>query len=192
MTADHSHPPKIQQFADFFRFVFCLMPFIGVVVPKASAAAPSQEVALVIPHTHWEGAVFKTREEYLEIGLPHIVKALYLLKKYPDYRFALDQMCYVRPFLERYPAEVAAFRDMVSKGRLQIVGGTDTMHDNNIPSGESIVRQYLLSKNYFREKLGYDVTTGWALDTFGHNAQMPQSEARGHELLLVSAWCSGY
>jgi alpha-mannosidase len=48
------------------------------------------------------------------------------------------------------------------------------MHDNNIPSGESIVRQYLYGKTYFREKLGYDVQTGWGLDTFGHNAQMPQ------------------
>ena len=157
-------------------FLFPVLSLIALAASSAPAAPPpaAQDVVLVVPHTHWEGAVFKTREEYLEIGLPNIVKALYLLKKYPDYRFALDQMCYVRPFLERYPAEVATFRDMVSKGRLQIVGGTDTMHDNNIPSGESIVRQYLLSKNYFREKLGYDVTTGWALDTFGHNAQMPQ------------------
>jgi hypothetical protein len=50
----------------------------------------------VIPHTHWEGAVFKTREEYLEIGLPHILKALYLLQNYPDYRFVLDQVAYVK------------------------------------------------------------------------------------------------
>ena len=83
-------------------------------------------------------------------------------------------MCYIRPFLERYPSEAAAFREFLAQGRLQIAGGTDTMHDNNTPSGESIVRQYLLGKSYFREKLGYDVTTGWALDTFGHNAQMPQ------------------
>jgi alpha-mannosidase len=138
------------------------------------SGAEREQVALVIPHTHWEGAVFKTREEYLDIGLPHILKALYLLKKYPDYRFVLDQMCYVRPFIERYPAEIAVFRELLSQGRLQIAGGTDTMHDNNIPSGESIVRQYLLSKSYFRDKLGYDVTTGWGLDTFGHNAQMPQ------------------
>lgn len=48
------------------------------------------------------------------------------------------------------------------------------MHDNNMPSGELIVHQCLLGKSYFRGKLGYDVTTGWALDTFGHNAQMPQ------------------
>jgi alpha-mannosidase len=148
---------------------------VALAVSNMAAAPPDvQDLVLVVPHTHWEGAVFKTREEYLDIGLPNILKALYLLKKYPDYRFVLDQMCYVRPFLERYPAEVATFREFLSKGQLQIAGGTDTMHDNNIPSGESIVRQYLLSKSYFREKLGYDVTTGWALDTFGHNAQMPQ------------------
>ena len=140
--------------------------------PRRKQSAP--ETVLIIPHTHWEGAVFKTREEYLEVGLPNILKALYLLKKYPDYRFVLDQMCYVRPFLERYPSDVAAFREFLAQGRLQIVGGTDTMHDNNTPSGESIVHQYLLGKSYFRERLGYDVTTGWAIDTFGHNAQMPQ------------------
>ncbi len=57
----------------------------------------------VIPHTHWEGAVFKTREEYLEMGLPNIVKAMRLLREQPSFRFTLDQVAYVRPFLERYP-----------------------------------------------------------------------------------------
>lgn len=155
------------------RIAWCLLAVAGL-LPTAPAQAAPADTVYVIPHTHWEGAVFKTREEYLEIGLPHIVKALYLLKKYPEYRFVLDQMCYVRPFLERYPAEVPAFREFLAQGRLQIAGGTDSMHDNNIPSGESIVRQYLLGKSYFRDALGYDVTTGWGLDTFGHNAQMPQ------------------
>ena len=95
------------------------------------------------------------------------------MKKYPNYRFVLDQMCYVGPFLERYPSEVAAFREFLAKGACKSPADR-TMHDNNMPSGESIVRQYLLGKSYFREKLGYDVTTGWGLDTFGHNAQMPQ------------------
>src|SRR3954451_15484391 len=67
-----------------------------------------------IPHTHWEGAVFKTREEYLEMGLPNILKALALLKQYPNYKFALDQVTYFRPFLERYPEEAAAFRKFVA------------------------------------------------------------------------------
>ncbi len=150
------------------RCLSLLLAAVPAVFPQ------TKQTVLIIPHTHWEGAVFKTREEYLQIGLPHILKALYLLKKYPEYRFVLDQMAYVRPFLERYPSEAETFAEFVRQGRLQIAGGTDTMHDNNIPSGESIVRQYLFSKRYFREKLGYDVTTGWALDTFGHNPQMPQ------------------
>ena len=127
-----------------------------------------------IPATHWEGAVFKTREQYLEMGLPHILTALKLLNDYPNYHFTLDQVCYVKPFLERYPEEAVAFRQFVKEGRLHIVGATVTMHDANIPCGESIVRHMLYGKTFFRENLGVDVNVGWALDTFGHCAQMPQ------------------
>jgi len=133
-----------------------------------------QETFFFIPHTHWEGAVFKTREQYLEMGLPNILRALRLLKMHPAYRFTLDQACYVEPFLRRYPEERAAFRKFVEEGRLAIVGGTHTMADVNMPGGESFVRQVLYGKGYFRQELGVDVTTGWQLDTFGHHAQMPQ------------------
>ena len=142
--------------------------------PVAAAPAPDKDVFLFIPHTHWEGAVFKTREEYLDMGLSNILRALALLKAHPDYRFVLDQVCYVRPFLERYPEEAAAFRQFVQEGRLAIVGGTDVMPDVNMPGGESFVRQVLYGKGYFRQKLGVDVTVGWQLDTFGHHPQMPQ------------------
>ncbi len=140
---------------------------------QISGLAPT-DTFWFIPATHWEGAVFKNREQYLDIGLPNILTALRLLSDYPDYRFTLDQVCYVKPFMERYPEEAVAFRQFVKEGRLQIVGGTNTMLDANIPGGESMVRQMLYGKSYFREKLGVDVTVGWALDTFGHNAQMPQ------------------
>src|SRR5258708_40130034 len=95
--------------------VFCvLMVYPGV---RAARAQESKPLVLVIPHTHWEGAVFKTREEYLQMGLPHILKALNILKTYPDYRFVLDQMCYIRPFLDRYPSEVPMFRKFLAEGR---------------------------------------------------------------------------
>ena len=142
--------------------------------PPTGSNANTRPTLFIIPHTHWEGAVFETREEYLEEGLPHIAQALDLLRTHPGYRFVLDQAAYVKPFLERYPDRVAEFRSFVSQGRLQIVGGTDVMLDVNIPSGESWVRQVLYGKGYFRQALGTDVTTGWALDTFGHNAQIPQ------------------
>src|SRR5579862_6631867 len=139
-----------------------------------TSAPMDRQTLYYIPHTHWEGAVFKTREEYLEMGLPNILQALCLLKKYPDYKFTLDQVAYFKPFLERYPEEAAAFRKFVSEGRLQIVGGMDVMPDDVKPGGELFVRQMQYGKQYCREQLGIDVTVAWLLDTFGHHPQLPQ------------------
>src|SRR6185503_8543856 len=91
--------------------------------PAQKETSQNRDTLWVIPHTHWEGAVFKTREEYLEGGLPHILTVLRLLKTHPDYRFVLDQMAYVKPFLERYPEEEAAFRRFVAERKLELVGG---------------------------------------------------------------------
>ena len=141
---------------------------------------------LIVPHTHWEGAVFITREEYLQIGLPNILKVLRLLKTYTDYHFVLDQACYVRPFLDCYPEEEAAFRKFVKQGRLQVIGGTDCMPDVNMPGGESFIRQILYSKGYFRRKLDFEMTRAWLIDTFGHHAQIPQiAQALGLQGVLA-------
>ena len=147
---------------------------LGAEIANAPPGTEAKPTFWLVPHTHWEGAVFKTREEYLEMGLPHILTAVRLLKEHPNYRFALDQAAYFRPFLERYPEEGAAFRRFVAEGRLQIVCGLDVMPDDNMPGGEAFVRQILYAKGYCREALGVEVTVGWLLDTFGHHAQMPQ------------------
>src|SRR5467141_241618 len=91
----------------------------------------AQETFWVIPHTHWEGAVFKTREEYLEMGLPHILHALQLLERHPEYTFVLDQVAYVKPFIERYPEHEAAFRKFIAQGRLELVLGMNVIPDVN-------------------------------------------------------------
>jgi len=146
----------------------------GAEPPPPMADGSKKETFWIIPHTHWEGAVFKTREEYLEMGLPNILTALRLLKEHPNYRFTLDQAAYFRPFLERYPEEAQAFRRFVAAGRLELVGGMDVMPDDNLPGGETFVRQVLYAKGYCREQLGVEVKVGWLLDTFGHHPQMPQ------------------
>jgi alpha-mannosidase len=157
------------------RACLSLVSFIWstLALPLQAAEQP-RPTLYYIPHTHWEGAVFKTREEYLDTGLINILKAIRLLQEYPEYKFALDQVAYFRPFLERYPQEAAAFRKFVADGRLEIVGGMDVMPDVSKPGGESIVHQIQYSKNYCRKELGADVKTAWLIDTFGHHPQMPQ------------------
>jgi alpha-mannosidase len=158
----------------------CALILLAGASPGDEPKAGNPEATFcVIPHTHWEGAVFKTREEYLDMGLANILKAMRLLREQPGFRFTLDQVAYVRPFLERFPGEEADFRRFLAEGRLQLAGALDVMPDDNIPGGETFVRQMIYGKGYYREKLGVDVTTGWQLDTFGHQAQMPQIMALG-------------
>src|SRR2546425_11606754 len=82
-----------------------LLSRASLTAQASKVSSENKQTLWFIPHTHWEGAVFKTREEFLQMGLPNILRALNLLKRYPTYRFTLDQVAYVRPFLERYPDE---------------------------------------------------------------------------------------
>ena len=138
------------------------------------AQSQTKPTLYYIPHTHWEGAVFLTREEYLEDGLSHLLEALRLMERYPEYTFALDQVAYFKPLLERYPEQAAKFRKFVKEGRLGIVGGMDVMPDEVKLGGELFVRQMQYGKDYCRKALGLDVDVAWMLDTFGHSPQLPQ------------------
>ena len=84
--------------------LFCWFLLGGPAEGQAPSVADANKSTLwYVPHTHWEGAVFKTREEYLEMGLPIILRALNTLKRQPGYKFTLDQAALVKPFLDRYP-----------------------------------------------------------------------------------------
>ncbi len=62
----------------------------------------------------------------------------------------------------------------MKEGRWEIVGGMWVEPDLNMPDGESLVRQILYGKRYFKQKFNVDVNIGWNPDSFGYNAQLPQ------------------
>src|SRR5437016_8187874 len=107
---------------------FSVIPYsVAAQSPSGRSQPTNNQILYYIPHTHWEGAVFKTREDYLTMGLPHLLKMLRLLKQFPDYKFTLDQVALIKPLLERYPEEAPAFRKFVAEGRLGSVRGMDVM-----------------------------------------------------------------
>ena len=55
-----------------------------------------------------------------------------------------------------------------------MVGGMWVEPDLNMPDGESLVRQLLIGKRYFKNNFGVDVRIGWNPDSFGYNWQLPQ------------------
>jgi alpha-mannosidase len=96
------------------------------------------------------------------------------LKAYPDFKFSHGQAQSYFWMEEKYPELFHEIQKYVKEGRWEIVGGTWVESDANMPSGESLVRQYLYGKRYFKKKFGVDVKHGWYPDTFGHPASLPQ------------------
>jgi len=112
--------------------------------------------------------------ETLEVINNTFTSVLNLMDQHPEFRFTHGQaQSYV--WLEKLqPRLFAKVKERIQQGRWEIIGGSWSQPDNNMPSGESLVRQYLYGKRYFREKFGVDVSVGFMPDTFGHPASLPQ------------------
>ncbi len=100
--------------------------------------------------------------------------ALQLMNEYPAYTYTQSAAAYSEWMCEKYPAMCQEIQDRVKQGRWEMVGGMWIEPDLNMPDGESLVRQLLLGKRYFRDKFGVDVRIGWNPDSFGYNWQLPQ------------------
>lgn len=127
-----------------------------------------------VPHTHFDAEVFLTRDETFELGSSILLGALSSMEAIPSFKFAIDQTCYIAPFLAAYPEHRPLIEKLIAEKRLEITCGMHAMPDVNIPSGESFIRQVLNGKGWYRRELGIEVTCGWLLDSFGQHPQIPQ------------------
>ncbi len=106
------------------------------------------------------------------------------LDEYPEYVFTCDSSLFLAWVEESDPALFERIREHVASGRFQIVGGWWIEPDCNIPCGESFVRQALYGQRYLQRTFGITATTGANLDSFGHNATIPQ--------ILAKSGCDSY
>jgi alpha-mannosidase len=100
--------------------------------------------------------------------------ALQLMDEYPQYTYTQSAAAYSEWMFEKYPSLQEQIFNRVRQGRWEMVGGMWVEPDLNMPDGESLVRQLLIGKRFFKERFGTDVRIGWNPDSFGYNWQLPQ------------------
>ena len=100
--------------------------------------------------------------------------ALDRLKEYNDFVFTCSSAAYYKWVEDIDPDMFEEIRVMVKKGRWVPVNGWWVQPDCNMPSGESFARQALYSQLYYYEKFGKICSVGYNVDSFGHNAMLPQ------------------
>jgi alpha-mannosidase len=96
------------------------------------------------------------------------------MRDYPELRFACSQAYQYDAMQRDNPDLYARMRARVKAGQLVAVGGTWVEPDCNIPSGESLVRQFLYGQRFFASQLGRRCVEFWNPDVFGYNGQLPQ------------------
>lgn len=104
--------------------------------------------------------------------------ALQLMKEYPNFTYTQSSAQDFEWIHRKYPQMFDKIRARVHEGRFELVGGMWVEPDLNMPDGESLVRQLLVGKRFFRSAFGVDTTVGWNPDSFGYSWQVPQIYAK--------------
>ncbi|KAK1593947.1 glycosyl hydrolase family 38 domain-containing protein [Colletotrichum navitas] len=97
-----------------------------------------------------------------------------LMDRYPELNFACSQAQQFKWLKEGYPFAWERIKAKVKAGQFHPIGGCWIEHDTNMPSGESLVRQFLFGQRFFESNFGRRSTTCWLPDTFGQSSQIPQ------------------
>jgi alpha-mannosidase len=103
---------------------------------------------------------------------------LELMKKHPEFTYSQSMAQMFKWAEKQQPKLFQKVKEKVEEGKWELVGGTWVEFDCNIPSGESLVRQFLYGKRYFSEKFGVDVQVCWLPDSFGNCWTLPQIMAK--------------
>lgn len=102
--------------------------------------------------------------------------ALRLLEQFPDYHFTQSQPQLYAYVAQDYPQLFEDIRTQIEQGRWEAIGGMWVEADCNLTGAESLARQFLLGRNYFRHHFGKEAESPvlWLPDVFGYAWNLPQ------------------
>lgn len=128
-----------------------------------------------IGHTHidiaWKWRVRQTREKVIR----SFSTVLYLMDKYPEYKFMSSQPQLYQFVKEDAPEIYKKIKERVREGRWETEGAMWLEADCNLASGESLIRHVIYGKKFFKDEFGkQDNVILWLPDVFGYSAALPQ------------------
>ena len=99
---------------------------------------------------------------------------LELAERYPKHKFIHSQTELFRRVKENYPRLWERVKAGVADGNIIADGSTWVEMDTNVTGGESLIRQFIYGKRFYREEFGLDTELLWLPDVFGYSGAMPQ------------------
>jgi alpha-mannosidase len=129
---------------------------------------------ICIGHSHldiaWKWQTSHSRKKAARTA----ANALRQIELYPNFRFMQSQPQLYQYLQENYPDMFEKIKEKVKAGQWEATGGMWVESDCNLPGGESLVRQFLYGKRFFKKEFGTDSKVVWLPDVFGFCYSLPQ------------------
>jgi alpha-mannosidase len=142
--------------------------------PAKRPTATPQRTLHMIGNAHLDPVWLWPWQEGYQEARATFWSAIQRMEEYPDFVFTCDQIVLLSWVEESDPELFEQIKRRVAEGRWVNVGGWWVEPDNNMPMGESFVRQGLYGQRYLESRFGKPSTVGMNVDPFGHNAMLPQ------------------
>jgi alpha-mannosidase len=169
---------------------------IGLVTAQAQTVNRNRSVLYVVGTSHLDSQWNWTVQDTIRDFVPNtFFENFKRFAKYPDYKFNYEGAIHYMWFKEYHPEAWPAVQSYVAQGRWQVAGSWINAVDVNVPSPESLMRQALYGKRFFRHEFGKVSNDVYLPDCFGFGFALP-SIARHCGLTQFSTqkltWGSSY
>jgi len=140
-------------------------------------AGPPLDVAITaIGHAHIDVAWLWTLGQTRQKAGRSFHTVMRLMEQFPNYQFTQSQPQLYDYVRQDFPELFSAIKERIKDGRWEPIGGMWVEADCNLSGSESLARQFLLGRNYFRQHFGADADSPvlWLPDVFGYAWNLPQ------------------
>ena len=128
----------------------------------------------LIGHSHIDTAWLWTIQETMRKCGRTFSSVLRLMEEFPEFKFSQSQPVLYEFTKRHYPDLYKQVSQCVTEGKWEPLGSMWTEADCNIPNGESLIRQIIFGKMYYKREFGIDSNTLWLPDSFGFTWSLPQ------------------
>jgi alpha-mannosidase len=142
-------------------------------VMDAGSSLPIKIIAT--GHAHIDIAWLWTINQTKHKAARTFCNVLRLMEQFPNFHFTQSQPQLYKFIVEDHPEVFRQIQDRVKDGRWEITGGMWVEADCNLTGAESLVRQLILGRNFFKSHFSKAETPIlWLPDTFGFPWTLPQ------------------
>ena len=137
--------------------------------------AQASRVIFLIPFSHWDTDWHASFTDYARLSDHNILTAIQIAKKYPRFRYTIEQVLFAQHFWDNYPQYHSDLKALVQSGQISFAWAGITQPETSLDAPAVQVRNLQTGRVWIVATFGASSLpdTAWQSDAFGNSAALP-------------------